>query len=124
MSLDVNISGKIYSQYTCNHCSQTNQVEVEDFCFSANITNNLNTMAHEAGIYEYVWRPENLGITKAKELIIPIKEGIDLLKSDKERFEVFNAPNGWGTYADFIPWLEKYLEACIKCPEGLISVSR
>lgn len=44
--------------------------------YDANITHNLNTMAEEAGIYKHLWRPEELGITKAKDLIEPLAEGL------------------------------------------------
>src|SRR6266496_3980933 len=41
-----------------------------------NITHNLNTMADAAGIYKHLWRPEELGITKAGELIAPLAAGL------------------------------------------------
>lgn len=30
-----------------------------------NITHNLGRMAKEAGIYQHLWRPEEIGVTKA-----------------------------------------------------------
>ena len=92
--------------------------------YSANITHNLNNMAEEAGIYKVCWRPEEVGITKAAQLIEPLRKGIALMKSDPARFEKFNAENGWGLYENFLPWLEKYLEACEANPDAEISVSR
>ena len=90
----------------------------------ANITHNLNKMAMEAGIYEALWRPEELGITKAYQLIDPLWEGLELLKSDPERFEAFNAPNGWGTYPNLVDFVEKYLTACRENPDAEIGISR
>ena len=46
------------------------------------------------------------------------------MKSDPERFEQFNSPNGWGLYEHFIPWIERYLEACEANPDATVSVSR
>ena len=92
--------------------------------FSASITHNLTVMADAAGIYKYLWRPEELGIFKAKDLIEPLSEGLDRLKSDPERFRRLNAENGWGTYDDFVPWLESYLKACKENPSAKILVSR
>lgn len=92
--------------------------------FDANITHNLNRMAKEAGIYEACWRPEEIGIAKASQLIEPLRQGIALMESDPERFEKYDAPNGWGTYNDFLPWLKRYLEACIEHPDADVSVSR
>lgn len=92
--------------------------------FEANITHNLNDMADEAGIYKILWRPDENGFTKAGQIIDPLKAGIALMKSDPLRFQKLNAENGWGTYADFLPWLERYLEACEANPDADISVSR
>jgi hypothetical protein len=90
----------------------------------ANITHNLNTMAEAAGIYKHLWRPEEVGITKAQQLIEPLREAIAKMKADPEKFKQYDADNGWGTYKDFLPWLEKYLGACQEHPEADVSVSR
>lgn len=92
--------------------------------FDANITHNLGGMAEEAGIYQHLWRPEEIGISKAEQLIEPLTKGLELMKSDPERFEAFNSPNGWGLYEDFVPWVERYLEACREYPDADVSVSR
>jgi hypothetical protein len=98
--------------------TETNEV------YSANITHNLASMAEEAGIYKHLWRPEELGITTAKELIEPLKAGLQLLKDKPEHFEKFNATNGWGLYKHFVPFVEKYLNACEEYPKAQIGVSR
>jgi hypothetical protein len=92
--------------------------------FSANITHNLNRMAAEAGIYDACWRPEEIGITKAGDLIPLLEKGLADLKSRHEHFEQFNAENGWGCYEHFVPWVEKYLEACRDYPEATVRASR
>jgi hypothetical protein len=89
-----------------------------------NITHNLNKMAMEAGIYEHLWRPEELNITVARDLIAPLTAGLELLKSDPKRFKEFNAPNGWGMYDNLIEFVEDYLEACKANPDATIQVSR
>lgn len=92
--------------------------------YEANITHNLNKMAGEAGIYMHLWRPEELNITKAGELIEPLTKGVELMKSDPARFRAYNAPNGWGTYDQFVPWVEQYLQACIENPDADVEASR
>ncbi len=69
--------------------SETNEV------YSANITHNLNSMAKDAGIYEHLWRPDEINITKAKELIEPLRHGLHNLKSEPERYKKFNPENGY-----------------------------
>lgn len=93
-------------------------------CFEANITHNLNKMAREAGIYELLWRPEEVGITKAEQLIQPLKEGVERMKADPERFKAFNSPNGWGLYENFVPWIERVILACQEDPDCDVEVSR
>ena len=92
--------------------------------FDANITHNLGAMAEEAGIYKHLWRPEEIGITKASQLIEPLREGIALMKIEPLRFEKHNPTNGWGSYKDFVPWLERYLAACEEYPDADVGVSR
>lgn len=92
--------------------------------YTDNITHNLNTMAGEAEIYEHLWRPDEIGITKAGELIEPLKAGLALLKSDPTRFKAFNPKNGWGTYEGLVGFVEDYLAACEKDPDADIEISR
>ncbi len=92
--------------------------------YDANITHNLNKMASEAGIYEALWRPEEINITKARQLIEPLTKGLALLKGDRKHYETFNSPNGWGMYEHFVPFVERYLEACKEYPDANVSVSR
>lgn len=92
--------------------------------YSANITHNLNKMAVAAGIYDVLWIPNEIGMTKAGELIELLEIGLNDLKNRPEYFEQFNSSNGWGTYEDFVPFVENYLNACKQYPDALISVSR
>lgn len=112
MSLDVRLSFQV-----CAHCGR-------EEVYSANITHNLIGMAQEAGIYGIVWRPEESGITTARQLVEPLRKAIADMKADPERFKKFDASNGWGTYVDFVPWLEKYLQACEHTPDARVSVTR
>lgn len=92
--------------------------------FSANITHNLGRMADEAGIYKALWRPEEEGWTKAGDIVEIVEEGLAKMQSQPEYFEQFNSSNGWGLYEHFVPWVERYLEACKKYPSATIYVSR
>ena len=113
MSLDVYLEVE-----TCPHCGVGEEV------YSANITHNLNTMAHEAGIYNLVWRPEENDVVQAWQLIEPLREAIADMEKDPERFKQHNAENGWGLYEHFLPWLRRYLEACECWPQAKVRASR
>lgn len=92
--------------------------------FDRNITHNLNKMADEAGIYKALWRPEEINAIYAKDISKILKVGLRKLKQYPSRFRKFNAPNGWGTYEHFVPFVESVIEACVKYPNAKISVSR
>lgn len=109
MSLDV---------YLCRDAAGVHEL------YSANVTHNLNTMANKAGIYEPVWRPDEVGIVRAAQLIEPLRKGIEALEADPEFFMAFEPENKWGTYERFVPWLHKYLAACVTHPDAFVRVSR
>ncbi len=93
--------------------------------FDANITHNLNRMADEAGIYHTLWHPEDEGgIATAKDLADILAPAIHDMKKRPEYYSKFDAPNGWGKYKDFIPWLEKLYAACLEHPNAIVKVSR
>ena len=92
--------------------------------FWRNITHNLGRMANEAGIYQCLWRPDEVGITHAVQCIKPLEEGLAKLKADPEHFRMFNAKNGWGAYEGLVSFVEEALEACRRDPDAKVSASR
>jgi hypothetical protein len=79
--------------------------EETDIVYHANITHNLNKMAGEAGFYQALWRPEELNITKASQLIDPLRSGLEILLSTPEKFKVFNPKSGWGDYQGLVQFV-------------------
>ena len=96
----------------------TNQV------FSANITHNLNTMAELAGLYRYLWLPDELGIIYASDLISPLATGLVLLTENPDKYKALNPANGWGKYEDLVNFVAEYLSACVRYPDSKVNVSR
>lgn len=96
----------------------------DDCVYSGNITHNLNIMAKEAGIYQALWRPEETHITKAKQLIEPLEDGLSLMLSDPKRFKQFNPENGWGSYDSLVEFVHEYLDACKWYPDAKVNVWR
>lgn len=92
--------------------------------FEGNITHNLRAMAQEAGIHQHLWKPEELGITQAGDLIKPLTAAFELMTADHERFRKHNPENGWGSFEGFIVFVKRYLDACVKDPEATIRVCR
>lgn len=123
MSLDVHLrTPRMIQCPSCQHEWEISAGETE--VYWRNITHNLGQMAAEAGIYECLWRPDEIGVRKAKQLIALLAEGLEKLRSDPERFKKFDAPNGWGTYSGLVSFVASYLAACMENPEALVEVSR
>ena len=140
MSLDVYLNRKMYLSYDRGET----YTEQNETVFDANITHNLGEMADKAGIYEACWRPYYLHpdcpkeFTSydeeyefelshpmfAKDIIQVLEKGYEDMKARPDYYKKFDSPNGWGLYVNFLPWVERYLEACKTYPDAEISVSR
>ena len=140
MSLDVTLYRNYHVSYDGGITFEPRQEEV----YSANITHNLGEMAGKAGIYEALWRPHRLkegynipegdhdaeykfeeaNPSKANEIIPVLEKGLADLKARPKHYEKFNASNGWGMYDNFVPFVEKYLDALKEFPEADIDIWR
>lgn len=118
MSLDVYLT----KRNTCPNCNHA--IEGDEEVYSANITHNLGAMAKAAGIYEALWRPEEIGKELAGDLVPLLEHGLKCLKANPSVFKKHNSPNGWGMYEHFVPFVENYLDACREHPYASIHVSR
>lgn len=81
-------------------------------------------MADKAGIYKCLWRPEEIGIKKAEQMIETLKEGLKKLKDSPSEYEKYNSPNGWGLYENFVPFVEEVLRACEENPDADVDANR
>lgn len=92
--------------------------------FEKNITHNLGRMADAAGLYECLWRPDELGITTASQLIEPLRTGLKNLVDNAESLKQFNPTNKWGDYDGLVEFVTEYLAACEQAPDATVSVDR
>lgn len=96
--------------------------------WSKTITHNLVKMAVECRVdlYEAIWRPDELikGVVSASDVVDFLREGLDVLKSDKERLIQFNPSNGWGNYDVLVRFVTDYIKACENYPDAIVSVER
>ncbi len=90
----------------------------------ANVTHNLAPMAVQSGLYKPLWRPDEIGINKAKQLISPLREGLTILQRNPAKFKEFNPDNGWGDYEGLVNFVTNYLQACEEFPEADVSIWR
>ena len=113
MSLDIRLKDNV-----CPLCGKG------EYVYSCNITHNLGPMAKEAGMYYCLWRPDEINVKCAKEIVKTLEFGLRMMLQNPDVYRKLDAPNGWGTYNDFIPWLQEYIEACRNYPDATIEVSR
>lgn len=95
-----------------------------DLVYHGNITHNMTSMATEAGIYQALWRPEEVSISKTSQLQLMLAEPVLRMIEDPERFKKFDPDNGWGSYEVFLDFLDNLLRACEKWPDAEVSVWR
>lgn len=96
----------------------------ENKLYTRYVTHNLGKMAQELGIYEYLWRPEEVGVVQAKQLIKPLGVAIDNIRDRKAHYRTFNPPNGFGTMDGFIDFMIDYLKACRTYPNAFVDACR
>jgi len=124
MSLDIYLNGKPAHKKCVCVCGHEHDAQEEDVLYHANITHNLNDMAEAAGIYKELWRPDEIPITKAKEMIEPLRLGYSRLVNNPNKFMAYNPKNGWGSYDTLVEFVAKYLAACEKYPNAHVTVDR
>lgn len=115
---DTAFPGRVPTVAVQDEDSESNEV------YWANITHNLNQMAEAAGLLYPLWHPEDIGAATADQLINPLRAGLALLESDRQRFEQFNPSNGWGSYDALVKFTKRYLAACEEYPDATVTVSR
>lgn len=115
MSLDVRLKMKV---------DTGSKEPYEVTLYDDHITHNFGKMAAEAGVYDVLWRPEEIGITTAGELIQPLAEGLERLRSDPAHYEKFNPANCCNSYRYLVGFVADYLAACKEHPKASVSARR
>jgi hypothetical protein len=97
--------------------------------YTGNITHNLGPMAREVvipghSLYMYLWRPDEIGVEYARDLIRPLEIGLIVLRENPDGFKQYNPENGWGNYELLVQFTEEYVVACEMWPDAKVSVWR
>jgi hypothetical protein len=123
MSLHIYLKKKLS---LCPTCGQKHDSLPHEELFTANITHNLIGMAEQAGLYQPIWNPEeyDYGVKSAKDLIVPLTEGLERLLNEPRLFKELNPLNGWGTYETLTRTAMQYLAACVKYPDAIVEVDK
>lgn len=89
--------------------------------FTAYITHNLIKMAKAAGIYQALWRSEQIkDNVSAIDLIKPLTDGLLNLEDNPDKYKIHNPDNGFGSYEGFVDSAWEILCACIKHRDAIV----
>lgn len=53
-------------------------------------------------------------------LIEPLRRGVEFMRGNEALCKTFDHESRWGTYGDFLPWLERYLAKCTQFPAASV----
>jgi hypothetical protein len=94
------------------------------YVYDRNITHNLTRMADALGVYKCIWRPDEIAITSASELVEPLTRALCEIVVSPADYRRYEPSNKWGTVKGFTKFLADYLSACLDYPHASIEVSR
>lgn len=92
----------------------------------ANYTYNCSGMLVEAT--KVGWPPEGLSLNdlhgwEAYDVAHVLHHALEVMQSDRSKYEAMNPENGWGDLEGWMKFLRTIIEACEKVPEAKFSVS-
>ena len=91
---------------------------------SHNVTHNLSKMAEAVGLDKVLWYPEEIGITSASQMIVPLEKAIKELETNPDKYKTYNPPNGWGNFDIFVSFCRSVLRTCKENPDAVIEAGR
>lgn len=99
-------------------------IEYGESMWSANMTHNLNKIAIEAGVYECLWRPDEIGVKYARDNISNLRFALGIFYSKYDELKKLNPSNGWGDIDRLIEVTQDFLKACMEYPNAIIECDR
>lgn len=96
----------------------------DDCVWSRNITHNVNVIAQEAGVYDFIWRADEIGIKHAKDNIRNLRSALSCFYVNYDSLAMLNPSNGWGSLDGLIDFTKAYLDACVEFPNAKIITDR
>lgn len=90
-----------------------------------NITHNCNKHAEALGIYQILWRSQEVaggvtGRSLGKACALALIELLD----NGDAYTQYDDPKGWGTTKDFTAFIGRVLQACAKYPNDKVVSDR
>ena len=116
MSYDVDLMGEP-EPVECFHCGVTS-TRPKKVWGDWNYTYNCYEMWDAAG-----FRMREFDGKRAGDCASILGDALAVLAADRQRFETFNPPNGWGSYESSLERLGQLLRAMREYPDATVRVS-
>lgn len=113
MGLDVNFYKKRWFSYDEGETLHRDDELIDELY----ITHNLNEMAIALGVYEIIWKPDEVFPNqdiKPSMVVDKLEEAYQDLKNNKNKYSQFNPKNGWGDYEALSYFIDRYINICKK----------
>lgn len=121
MSLDLSLRGPATTEPCTCECGHLHTRVERPLLFDVNITNDLNRMASEAGLYQAIWHSNG---ARAGDLVRQLADGVRKLANDPARFLALRPANQWGSYNGLLATAREFLEACRAYPDAIVEADR
>ncbi len=122
MSLDFYLKGPATTaQCRCIECGNEHTREDRETLFETNMTHNLGPMFDAAGVYRILWHGAGL---MAGDVLPQLESALADMKANPDKYRLYDAPNGWGTYKHAVPWLASIIEARREHPTAVVDCWR
>ncbi|MCE6988150.1 hypothetical protein [Dyadobacter sp. CY323] len=86
-------------------------------------THNNRELAMQVGVYDVLWKWKEKNIITGADLIKPVSKGLAELAADPDKYKNLDNPNGWGTYDNFVAFLEELFTQCVLHPEARVEIT-
>lgn len=121
MSLDLSIHTSACPN-ACEHCRLADD-RVFEWGYTYNISGMIRDAARIAGVYSEGHMLEGIE-GRAGNYVEKLDKIITALKSTPDKYRAMNPSNGWGSYEELIPHLEKLLGALREWPDATVKAWR
>jgi hypothetical protein len=105
----------------CVGCGNDHERDDRELLYTSNCTHNLTAMFGAAGVYEILWRGDDL---IAGEQVVALETGLADMRARPDFFRTFNPKNKWGDYEGALAFLSSFVAACREHPTAILSCSR
>ena len=117
--VDICISGHLLNvTHNCGHCASKVCLRIPE-----RVADNIYIFKRLT-LYDVLWHGNEHNIIQAKDIILYVKEGLNILINNTEYYSQFDPENHWGDVWSLINFCILLLNACKNNPYTYLEFSR